>query len=877
MTVQRSVQFGFSGGVISPEAQGRFDIDKYQLGLEVGKNFLLSPLGVAMNRPGFESVQVYNSGNYDYGRVIPFHRPDDDDIPLVFVGDNCFLKAAPFTASATASCTIPVAGTVTKLSYAGAYPDFSARIYEGAYIKLTAYIASGGNIGEYLTGLSEYYRVQNLDTTAKTFYLTHYHGGSVDTSQFTHSLTEQLLFTFDVSFEHGLTDAQLANLRFSQSGNDMFFVAPDGDVRRLRCATNGALGSFFFETVDFSRDYRDFTVRNVSAVPTGVGSEEYEYLVAPVSADGIEGDAATVDNTVASVNITSFGYIGVYLSTYLRVIFSADPTLSGIYSGSHIRLAGTVGAPELEGKTFVALSAGYFGLSLPNTNMFLFQTSWAVPYYAGGYTAGGSASLDKITNDLSIAGNKNTLEWDQTPNAERYIVYKKSRTSGVFGYIGGTDGLSFVDDNIIPDESVTPPKRQNPFQGPGNNPCAVAGHDRRITFGGTQNGPQHLWATGINEQESFLAAFPPNADDAFSLRAAAMSGRVRHLVSHGHLIAFTSREEVAYLTPNGEGMTPFNVVPRTQSRVGCSNARPVVAGGAVMFCAESTNRVHALARSSDYGYAATDLCVLTPHFFADRKVVDMAYTEIPFPVVWCVTDDGKLLSLTFLPEQKVAAWSEHETTNGTFLSVASIRTTDGDRLYATVHRDHGDYGETVSLEVLALREEATSADCKYLDGMVTRVPPIPAAFILGLTEFEGKEVAVLGDGAYLGTFTVAVGGQLTLSQVVTKAQIGYPYQSKLRTLPLPQEGNAFGDYMNVVRLRLKLRATRGVKVGVSEADLFEPPPFREGPYTGAPPLVSGITEVPLPGDWNQTGQVYVVQDYPLPVTLVAMQVDVARG
>lgn len=65
------------------------------------------------------------------------------------------------------------------------------------------------------------------------------------------------------------------------------------------------------------------------------------------------------------------------------------------------------------------------------------------------------------SNNLFVTGAYNTITWIPSSGAVRYLVYKKQ--SGLYGYIGETQGLSLVDDSISPDLSRTPPRYEDVF------------------------------------------------------------------------------------------------------------------------------------------------------------------------------------------------------------------------------------------------------------------------------------------------------------------------------------------------------------------------------------------------------------------------------
>lgn len=84
------------------------------------------------------------------------------------------------------------------------------------------------------------------------------------------------------------------------------------------------------------------------------------------------------------------------------------------------------------------------------------------------------------TIDIRTAAGTIFIGWTAVPGAVRYNIYKAGisyfgviPTGSLFGYIGTTAALSFVDDNIAPDFSTTPPVARNPFEGRGVSSVAV--------------------------------------------------------------------------------------------------------------------------------------------------------------------------------------------------------------------------------------------------------------------------------------------------------------------------------------------------------------------------------------------------------------------
>lgn len=78
----------------------------------------------------------------------------------------------------------------------------------------------------------------------------------------------------------------------------------------------------------------------------------------------------------------------------------------------------------------------------------------------------GTSTAFTISCNLYHNESNNVIQWGAVTGANRYRVYKS--LSGVYGYIGETNALTFTDDNIAADESITPPRYDTIFQSAGS-------------------------------------------------------------------------------------------------------------------------------------------------------------------------------------------------------------------------------------------------------------------------------------------------------------------------------------------------------------------------------------------------------------------------
>ena len=489
-----------------------------------------------------------------------------------------------------------------------------------------------------------------------------------------------------------------------------------------------------------------------------------------------------------------------------------------------------------------------------------------------------ASAVVSITNNLGQFANSNTVSWGAVANAARYNVYRYQ--GGVYGYIGQTNALSLIDNNISPDTLRTPPEGYEPFVGANNYPSAVGYFDQRRVFSATNNLPQTTWMTKSGSETNLGTSLPVQDDDAIEFKIAArQQNRIRHLVPLSDLILLTAGGEWRVFTGSGEPVTPSSLIARPQSYVGANNVQPVVTSLSAIYVSAQGSKFRELIYSAEGvgSYQSEDLSVLVPHLTDGYLVSDLAFSRGPTPLVWAVRNDGTLLGLTYLPEQMVRAWHQHTTANGRFESVACVAEANEDALYAVVQREidgrNVRYIERLNSMLFGAQEDAFFVD----SGLTYSGPEVTT--ISGLWHLEGQTVAILGDGAVFSEREV-VNGQIELEQPVSKAHIGLPIVSEFKTLPLSLEGTATGgpSYVkNVSRVFLRVYRSSGVFVGPDVDHLTEYKQRSEEPYGSPPALTSGEIEIPITTTWDREGAIYIRQASPLPLVVQSLALEVAVG
>jgi hypothetical protein len=151
--------------------------------------------------------------------------------------------------------------------------------------------------------------------------------------------------------------------------------------------------------------------------------------------------------------------------------------------------------------------------------------------------------------------------------------------------------------------------------------------------------------------------------------------------------------------------------------------------------------------------------------------------------------------------------------------------------------------------------------------------------ISGLTWLEGKFVSILADGA-VQPRKVVTGGAITIDRAASVIHIGLEYDSDLQSLPLAMgidNGMGQGRYKDVNKAWLRVYQSSGIFIGPDQNNLVEAKQRTTEPYGTPPALKTEEIQIMLTPSWLDSGQVFIRQSDPLPLTIVGMTLEVAIG
>lgn len=469
------------------------------------------------------------------------------------------------------------------------------------------------------------------------------------------------------------------------------------------------------------------------------------------------------------------------------------------------------------------------------------------------------------------------IGWLEVVAAAYYRVYKESSdNSGTFGWIGDSANLGFVDYNIAPLLSDSPPIDSQPFTGVDNKPASVTYYQQRQVFGNTNDEPQTVFTSQSGIFNSLRTSSPARDSDAITFALAARKvNEIRHLLPLDALVMLTSGAE--YVVGGGQDrvLTPSTINSRPQSFNGSSWVRPEIINSTAIYIQEKGTRVRDLSYefSSDK-YTGNDLSVMAEHLFEGFEISEMAYADEPYGILWLVRSDGVMLGLTYLREHQMWAWHQHHT-QGLFESVASVTEGDRDAVYFIVNRTIG--GQTKRyIERFEPRVVEPIEDAFFVDSGLT-YSGAPATVFSGADHLEGESVAVLADGNEV-TGVVVENGQFTLQTAASKVHFGLSYTPTIETLDA--DTAAIGESIkqsdvSISKFWIVVEKSRGGFAGPLKDDgtvgeMFEfKPRFQSDGYGTIQPKTF-TDEVTLTDQWAKSGGVRIEQRSPLPLSILAV-------
>ncbi len=422
--------------------------------------------------------------------------------------------------------------------------------------------------------------------------------------------------------------ADLATLKFAQSGDVMYVVHPEKPVRKIARTSHTA---WTITDVDFKRG--PFLDANTTDTTLTASGRTGSVTVTASAVTGINGGSGFESTDVGRLIKLHHGYAKITAITSTTVCTAAvqendvfDSELEPTYTSSTISFAeGDPSSTGLEHNDRIVDS---------NKNWIDegFKDNQEITV-SGASTSGNNKSylIVKATEDTLLLAPSDDVT-DESASASITVVGK-----------------------LVADDEWA----LGAFSPRTGYPRAVAFYEQRLTFAGTDEQPQTVYFSVSGDFENFTAGTDDDSALVYTLGSNQVNV-IRFLSSSRSLLVGTSGGEFVVRAGGAdEPITPKNVQIKQQSAFGSANVQPLQCGNAVLFLQRASRKIRELVYDFDTdGYIAPDLSILAEHA-TEGGVKEMAYGQEPDSVAWMVRNDGVLLGMTYRRDEQVVAWHRH--------------------------------------------------------------------------------------------------------------------------------------------------------------------------------------------------------------------------
>ncbi|MCK4782567.1 MAG: hypothetical protein KAV87_02370, partial [Desulfobacteraceae bacterium] len=221
-------------------------------------------------------------------------------------------------------------------------------------------------------------------------------------------------------------------------------------------------------------------------------------------------------------------------------------------------------------------------------------------------------------------------------------------------------------------------------------PRAICLDNERMWHGGTANAPLDIFGSRLGVYLKHAVDDPLTDESGLNLTLTGKKASTILWLESGNKFACgTTNAEHWLSSASGSGaITPTSKKNNIGSSHGASSVKPIMIGNRIVYSQTHGKVIRELIYTFDGdNFGGQELQVLAEHLTRSTPITAMAYQRTPYKVIWMVRDDGKLLGLTYYPEQEVYGWHIHDIGgDGIVESITTIPGTNEDQLWMIVKR-----------------------------------------------------------------------------------------------------------------------------------------------------------------------------------------------
>lgn len=933
-------QASFNSGEWAPSLYARVDLQKYRSGAALLQNFFIDYRGGASSRPGTRYIlQAYKSqspvrlisfqASFEVGYIIELGQ---EYARFYFQGSPILESSFAITGATKASPAV--------LDIPGNDYSIGDWIFVAAVLGMTQlndrYFSVEGVSGDNVT-ISDLNGIP-IDSTTYTAYAS--------------AGTAQRVYTLATPYQA----ADLALVKFAQATNEMVLCHPNyvPYLLSIITATDWTLDPIVFGssatiptnlivtttlpsgTVNYSyiatsidssgqesgpsqpasllnaADIQITTGSNQITFPHAAGAVAYNFYESQISLFGV---------IPVGVN---YGFIGsstqpVFIDSNIGPDYSESPPVpqnpfvgdgvSYITPDTHgtytsvptVSLTG--GTPSIPATVIASL--GVVSVPTISNGGTLFKVGDTVNFGNGLVLtvlteSGGVIGSWAIANAGSItSGSTPTNPIAQVSTSSTGVGATATATWGVIQWIVLTSGAGYTAVPTVVPSSGSATGTAVLTATTNGNPSVPSFFQQRLVLGAPLGAPQTFYMSQPGFYFNFDINNPVEADDAITETLVANTLQTIKSFVSSTAGMLTLTDKAVWLInggSSGSAVSPSAIVANPQSYVGANDVPPIQANWSVLHVSAKGSAVRELAFNIYFSvFTGSDISITSSHLFFGFEILEWAWAESPYYVVWAVRNDGVMLTLTFLKEQEFVGWT-HQITQGSYKSVAVIteHTSDAgniDALYSVVERTIN--GNTVQYiernDDRAFNDGASSAWCVDAGVQYTGSPVLSftGGEHLALAIVTGLATDNLGNVTVITPFVMPVSGDFTLPAPTpagaagyTTVTVGLGFSCLLQTLPIDvSHAQIQGQLKKIPYVDVRVHDTLGLLIG---ADFNHLTPMKDliqgnvsSMYTGQQSqvvtgLYSGDARTFLGPTYTVPGQYCIEQSLPYPASILGV-------
>lgn len=408
-------------------------------------------------------------------------------------------------------------------------------------------------------------------------------------------------------------------------------------------------------------------------------------------------------------------------------------------------------------------------------------------------------------------------------------------------------------------------------------PRCVTLYQDRLVFASSPSYPLNVWLSATGDYYNFRTEADSDSEDGaitITLTSQTMNN-INNLISKNDLLGFSeggvwkinSRSAVS-------GLSADTIYAQQQNFEGSKAVLPLIVNNLFLYVLDLGSTVRDLSYNYNMdSYIGDDITLLARHLFSNHEIMSWCYAQEPDSLVYMVRDDGVLITLTYVKDQEVYAFSKH-TTQGLFRAVGTIRGTSISDVYFVVERSGKLYVEVAGNRL----EEDTTQLCFMDCSAVYSGDEVNT--ISGLDFLEGYKVQVLADGSELPDVVVK-DGTIKLFRPASTVRVGLGYNKTITTLDLDlprDDGTGFARKKSVGDIKIQLKKSYGGTVKVIGDDrVFNTIDFLPQKYNEPLVLQSGVKKTSANASWLFDAKISVSSDRCVPLNVLAIMADIGIG